>query len=355
MKVLMFDGSTKHASDVHAGDVLMGDNSTPRRVLSVDQYKDEILKVIPSRDSTWTIGRSQMLSLQVSYVPHKLKSFIRGDVSDISVRRFLEFGQESRRVWKVYQRPVDFTEPDDLLIDPYIIGLWLGDGDRSRLILTQDDSYPHVIKAWRDYWTSIGFKVDRCVYGNRCPRYFVRGRTQEYTRYIRSTLVPNNQPATEGTTYKQTYGHLEKRIPRVYLMSSRRSRLALLAGLIDTDGCVDKKAYVVTTSVKSLASDVKWLARSLGLYSSVSEKTTQIKKINYKGTAYNVYISGSAEIIDEIPTREKHVQNGDVTRNPTIQEIKLQSLGEGVCYRFNTDGNQRYLMNNFIAATCKTR
>jgi replicative DNA helicase len=65
----------------------------------------------------------------------------------------------------------------------------------------------------------------------------------------------------------------EKYIPRVYMDACREARLALLQGLLDTDGWVEKWGSVrfCTTSPK-LAKDVVELVRSLGGWCSVNQK-----------------------------------------------------------------------------------
>ncbi len=41
-KVLMFDGTLKNVEDVAVGDKLMGDDSTPRNVLSITSGKEQM-------------------------------------------------------------------------------------------------------------------------------------------------------------------------------------------------------------------------------------------------------------------------------------------------------------------------
>ena len=68
-----------------------------------------------------------------------------------------------------------------------------------------------------------------------------------------------------------------KHIPDEYLHNSRKNRLELLAGLIDTDGYKDKMCYEITQKTKILADQIVYLARSLGFKATVSEKISAIK------------------------------------------------------------------------------
>ena len=63
--------------------------------------------------------------------------------------------------------------------------------------------------------------------------------------------------------------------------STTTGRLALLAGLIDSDGYMTKTGSLQFTNVnKRLASEVLHLVRSLGLKGFWSESIKRIKKIN---------------------------------------------------------------------------
>ena len=65
----------------------------------------------------------------------------------------------------------------------------------------------------------------------------------------------------------------QKFIPPLYLNAGKESRLALLRGLIDTDGWVEKWGSIrLSTASRRLASDVALLVRSLGGWCSITEK-----------------------------------------------------------------------------------
>lgn len=65
-KVIMYDGSLKKVEDVKVGDVLMGDDSTPRTVLSTTFGYDKLYKVTPKSDNAkeYVVNSSHILSLK---------------------------------------------------------------------------------------------------------------------------------------------------------------------------------------------------------------------------------------------------------------------------------------------------
>ena len=51
--VLMFDGTIKKVQYIKKGDLLMGDDSTPRKVLEITRGFGKLYKVIPSFGEPW--------------------------------------------------------------------------------------------------------------------------------------------------------------------------------------------------------------------------------------------------------------------------------------------------------------
>lgn len=158
--------------------------------------------------------------------------------------------------------------PDvNLPIDPWVLGYWLGDGNRGRPVVTCNiDNQHEVIAAI----ASAGYDVGAV---RRDPR----SRAVEVN--IRGGLA--KQLADTGLL-----GH--KHIPQAYLRGSARQRLALLRGLVDSDGGLGNargRAYVYTTD-PALASAVAELVRSLGEMVNVIAQPT--RGYGKEVTAYRV-------------------------------------------------------------------
>src|SRR5207247_353191 len=102
--------------------------------------------------------------------------------------------------------------------------------------------------------------------------------------------------------YKKTSE--SKFIPSQYKFGSRRVRLEVLAGLLDTDGSLDGGYYDLVTKSKQLAEDVAFVSRSLGFYAFVREKSSHDQS-GHEGLYYRVGISGD---ISKIPTRVSRKQ-----------------------------------------------
>ncbi|MEJ7664046.1 MAG: Hint domain-containing homing endonuclease [Hymenobacter sp.] len=62
----MFDGTLRRVEDVRAGDLLMGDDSTPRRVLSLARGRENMYWVRQNKGDDYRVNESHILSLKRS-------------------------------------------------------------------------------------------------------------------------------------------------------------------------------------------------------------------------------------------------------------------------------------------------
>lgn len=128
----------------------------------------------------------------------------------------------------------------DLPVEPYLLGAWLGDGDSDsgRISKPEPELFANIAEDGHDVgdWQVIGGKP-------------VRRRIHGLTQTLRFANILNN-----------------KHIPAEYFRASHTQRLALLRGLMDTDGTWNRKRNqaVFTTTDKRLAGDVMELVSSLG-------------------------------------------------------------------------------------------
>jgi replicative DNA helicase len=180
--------------------------------------------------------------------------------------------------------PVDF-EKRDVLIDPYLLGLLLGDGsmcDSGVRISTKDDELFETIQHLEEH-----------------------SSYNEYERNETKTIKYINFK-TQIKKRIEFYGLLNKKsnnkfIPKDYLYNSLDVRVSILQGLMDTDGYVDKKGTTQFTTISErLCNDVRELVLSLGGTVRVNSK---IPTYTYDGEkkqgqlAYTITISFANNIV----------------------------------------------------------
>jgi replicative DNA helicase len=330
-RVLMYDGTLKKVEDVKVGDLLMGDDSTPRRVLSLARGREMMYWVRQSRGIDYRVNESHILSLKRSRNEGGHK---HGDVLNIPVREYLGKSDKFKSNYKGYKVAVEFPEKE-VPVDPYFLGIWLGDGRSSDVrIATQDKE---VVAYLETYAAKLGLTLHLYAAEGKCPMYTVgNGRH----------IDPKG-----GFSLQKLLRELglfeKKRIPHLYLANSRRIRLELLAGLIDSDGYYDDRYHVmeITQKEKGLAEEIKLLADTLGFRTSIVKKRVCIKETGFEGTAWRVRIVGD---LDEIPCKipRKRARPRKAARDVTHTGIRVEPDKVDDYYGFVLDGNHLFLLED---------
>ncbi len=330
-KVLMFDGDLRNVEDVLPGDLLMGDDSTPRRVLSIARGRENMYWVRQNKGDDYRVNESHILSLKRSRNegPHR-----HGDVLNITVKDYLAKGPKFRSNYKGYKVPVEF-EAQELPVDPYFLGVWLGDGSSSNCRITGQD--PEIIDYLHEYAAILNMQVTVGVVENRCNSYGItRGRQggniAEYSLQdeLRQLGVLDN-----------------KHIPRAYAINSTENRLRLLAGLIDSDGHLDSvsNGYEITQKNQRLARQIKFLGDSLGFRTSLTKKRATISSIGYESEVWRVRLYGD---INRVPVRvaRKKAQPwaSPVDWRQTGITVEFDKVDD--YYGFEIDGNRLFLLQD---------
>ena len=142
-KVMMYDGTIKFAKDVKIGDLLMGDDNKPRKVLKLVHGKEELFEVVPNRGDSFTVTGDHKLTLKKRSNIRNRDGFERrdpghGEIIDITVNDFKKKNKTFQDHHMLFRVPVDWPEKD-VPLDPYFLGLWLGDGNSNCPAITTMD------------------------------------------------------------------------------------------------------------------------------------------------------------------------------------------------------------------------
>jgi len=375
-KVLMFDGTIKNVEDIKLGEFVMGDDSTPRTVLETHSGIDKMYKVTNRRGESYTVNSHHIISLmytakknlrdrkdkhsyqvtwfnkykyKLDYKSFSYKNKNKQEVYnqanefldklvddrkvDIPIEDFLKLSKKYRDNLLGYQVPIDFPQKE-VPIDPYMIGYWLGDGTSSNSDITTQDS------------TVLYY------FAKNLSRYNL---FLEYKRIYCYKISSGH--GQKNNIFLQTLKNLDlinnKHIPMIYKCNSRENRLKLLAGFIDADGHLGKRNDFEITQCKkheTLMDDIIYLARSLGFSATKHiKKTTWTHNGEKKyGEALRIHINGKG--IEEIPTLipRKQARPRKNRVDALVSQIKVEEVGDGEYYGIELDGNNRFVLGNFI-------
>lgn len=220
---------------------------------------------------------------------HSFKTIALRDILNRGLRRKNSKGEEKEYIFYIPNcRPVEFNE-QQIDFDPYFLGYYIGDGCFQRYCITVgNQDKEEIYNLLRE---SIGEDFTTSYYESRNVWGF----------YIHNDLKKKCGNIL-GTCNSE-----EKYIPDEYLFNTVENRIALLQGLMDSDGYISKSGICqFTTKSKKLADNVYFIVRSLGGNASIKQKKTGYfsKKTNERidcGIAYNITISFEDENI--IPFR----------------------------------------------------
>lgn len=328
-RVMMADGTLRAVENVRIGDLLMGDDSAPRRVLSLARGREEMVWVRQTYGVDYRVNASHILSVRKSRAGDAEP---RGTVTDIPVRDYMARSAKWQGDHKGYKVPVDFPE-QAVPLDPYFLGLWLGDGkaDSSR-VYTQD---PEVVEFLEEMAGSRGERVT-VTDVDRCPGYTVTVGGKGY----------GTRASVQGAL--RALGVLgDKHIPHAYLANSRDVRLALLAGLVDSDGHRNAGhggTIEITQTNRRLAEGIKILCDTLGFRTSMRAKTARCQT-GAESTVWRVRFNGD---VDRVPVRlaRKRAPEWTDFRDWRVSGLRLEPDGVDDYFGFVIDGNRRFLLED---------
>lgn len=341
--VLMYDGTTKRTGNLQIGDLLMGPDSKPRTVLVTTPGWGPLYRVKPNKGRSFICNADHILSLRCSKAPrNKSVTPVRGDVRFATVEEWIGWSTEQKSKWKQWRAAVDFPAAENLPIDPYFLGVLIGDGttkdrisvqtaDPEIVALVYAEAEKHGLDIYKDIQKNNASTGYRLTAGNRV------GHGRE--RNPITTIINNLGMNVTGA---------DKFIPHIYKTASRADRLSILAGLIDADGFYDPKGkgYDIVSKSQILANDIAFVARSLGLAAYPKPCRKTCTNTGAAGEYWRVFISGN---IHQIPVKlfrrlpDPRLINKDVTN----VGFEIEPIGEGPYFGIIIDGDHQYLLDDF--------
>lgn len=254
--VIMCDGSVKQHGDLIEGDVLA--NGVVVEAVS-DVWKDRpIIRVTFDDGTYYDCDENHLWAVSAQK---------RRDANNVvlSTKDMLNdylYPNSSRKRYAVDLVVTEYpSKPQP--IDPYLLGVWLGDGSYNTGEVTLHDDDAHILNGFGFHKTN--------------------------TKYKWSCLGLSVKLRELGVSGQGMGAHNMKYIPNDYLYGDYKQRLCLLQGLLDSDGTVESGVAVFYNTSQSLAVGVLQLARSLGLKAKLKTKRAILYGKDC-GTCYRVYI-----------------------------------------------------------------
>lgn len=313
------------AQHVKVGDKLMGDDGSPRKVIYINEGEDKMYSIVPKKGKPWTCNGPHKLIVSWRRRDYDfLGKYKFGEKFKISVEDYMRCSKSQKRHLMMHiGGPVDFNVNEELSINPYDLGLWLGDGSSHKGTIYNEDKeiISHLL---RSYDGSYVFHEE-----GRCPEIRLKSGFQ---KKLREMGVLKN-----------------KHIPSQYMLSPIEERFKLLAGIIDSDGFAIKRngrvvGYEITQKNEVLSKSIQRLCRDLGLYATISDKIATMKRDDgsiYKSNVFRILIHGDLELIPVIVDRKKPKTNHHSKKKThNVFSFDVKELGVETFYSIRTEGNE---------------
>lgn len=335
-----YDGTLVMAKNVVVGDVMMGAHNEPQKVISTTTGRDQMYRIRSNQEGCridFTCNSVHVLTVRFAADLSNMRSaykdvYKKGEIYDIPLNEFLKLPSYIRSRFNLMRQRIDYPKRQHI-IDPYILGLWLGDGDKAHPRIAVGVNEPEIMSAITDYCDKNGFKVN--------VRYQNHSAGECCEVGIKSGKILPEEMRRLGIEGN-------KHIPQEYLIDSVENRLQLLAGLIDSDGCLDKRGNLgFYNTDKVLVDTVVELCDSLGFRTTVNRQVkeywSEAHSTMQATEVFNVFIKGKRS---EIPCRCPRKQAKDSTQSLDYG-FYITPVGEGDYAGFTLDGDGRLLLSDY--------
>ncbi len=331
--VLTTNGWKKHG-DLKVGDYVFSPNGKPTKIIEVHP-KTMVDNCLEFNNGDKIICGDNHLWKLYDRVSRKYSLFETQQIMNRKLKQHTAKNQETNTFSIDVANPLNFPT-QEVPIDPYWLGLWLGGGHHKRPSITlhkndiiTTESTPYKVIRYDE-------KVGNCV-----------------------EAIYSHQGLTEKLRKLNVYGN--KHIPKIYLYNSINVRMELLAGLIDSDGCVEKERnrIIFSNTNTELLKQVYELLIGLGFTVSVSKQTSDEQNEYKKHCKSNYNVISRKDIYHlrtyahkSIPTRllRKQIKNKRKQYRVGLSKAyKVESV-EGNCITVdNEDG--LYLVGKHLTTT----
>lgn len=344
-KVIMSDGRIKNIEDIKLGDTVMGPDGLPRTVLELHHGVDHMYKITPFSGMNPQIVNSKH-EIYYGYKNHHTGEVTFKTSTPIELMEKFKQTPSCRDKYFLYRSNSIKFNNTDLQFDPYMLGLWLGDGNSTKPQITTADF--EIMDYLEDFARAHNMKTrydklsgEKAVNVNLIlTEKSERGYRNKHVNYIMQNL-------------KRLNVYANKHVPEEYIYTSEENRLQLLAGLIDSDGWYDSKkkrfGFAQVGYRKQIVDAFAFIARSLGMKVSVRKKHVKPSE-KCKNVYDEHYVVSILSGCERIPTKVLRKQaKGDKFWQKDINRsmFNIEYYGVDEYYGFSLSGDHLFLLDDF--------
>ena len=301
--IIMSNGEIKMVQDIQVGEMLMGDDSTPRIVTSLARGEDEMYEISPlNGGDSYVVNQEHILCLKAPTYPYM-------------------YFEDNSYV-------VEWLENNNFMLKKYIIRndsiLDKIEKERDALEFKSQISWEQILEIEVKDYLNLPKKKQILLKAYKVPVYFKTQKVDVHPYCFGYNLL--------STDEKYNY----ECVPDKYKFNSINNRLNLLAGLIDSNGVFKNNSFEITylLNKQKIFDNIIYIARSLGFTSYKKEEST-------------IVIKGKFLLKIPIKSLFRNLETYKDTEDNLLSSIKVKHVGRDNYYGFTLDGNRRYLLGDF--------
>lgn len=337
--------------EVKKGDFVIGSQGFPIRVDEIyPQGELDVYKVSFTDGTSVECSADHLWDTTTLYERRYKKGFSTKTTAEIS--KSIKRGHAYNHQIPIAQ-PVKFSRKE-LPIDPYVLGLLLGDGSLHESASVKFTSVDVEMAEELQKRLPESLKVVLCKddFKLRSPQYRIVKTNQDINE-MKSEL--KNLDLLGKLSYN-------KFIPEIYKQGDVSQRIDLLRGLLDTDGCCfeqkgkrQPRVQYYSTS-ENLARDVASLVYSLGGTASVIKRTTnkKVRELNGREFSSNYDMWVVSIRILENPFKLKRKSDKFVPLIPLRSIVSIEKVGRKQCQCIRVDSKDNLYLTEHCIVTHNT-
>lgn len=301
--IMMSNGEIKMVQDIQVGEMLMGDDSTPRVVTSLSRGEDEMYEIIPLNEGdSYVVNQEHILCLKVPTYPSMHFEDNGYVIEWIQNNKFM-----SKKYILNYDNILDKIKKE-----------------RDAIEFKLKINWEQILEIEVKDYLNLPKKKQNLLKGYKVPVQFKKQKVEVDSYYFGYKLLSTEQ--------KYNF----ESIPNNHKFNSINNRMNLLAGLIDSNGVFKNNSFEISylLNKEKIFDDIIYVARSLGFTSYKKEKVT-------------IVIKGKNLLKIPVKSLFKNFVSYKDTEDNLLSSIKVKHVGRDNYYGFTLDGNRRYLLGDF--------
>lgn len=339
----------RKVSEIKRGDFLFDQDGNPTKVLGVfPQGKKEVYEITfgDKRTAKCCIDHIWSVHKDTWKDKDKFKDYTLKEILDDKWEKNDARGHKSHVFSIPCSKAVKYNVTQELTIDPYLLGVFLGDGSclESGLTLSSNDK-------------EIVEKI-QLILG--CPEVYQNTANYHWNFYKNNMhqRIKTEEIFGEYAENVCRYSY-EKSIPEAYKLASIENRYKLIQGLMDTDGSITKAdgRYHVTftTTSEKLKDDFIEVMGSLGYVCSYRIDSREKKYTTGKAYEIKINIPNSEKYKLFSLSRKKNIAKECIDKpqhrrydRTTITNIRDLGYEEDMTCFYVDNEKHLFLMNDYI-------